>query len=135
MAWYCIVFDMIAVYFMSPHCILWYGMVLYFIWSYCTVSHCYVPLLKRAGELPRSASSHFSATRITCFRQSYLKDTRVSVSLCVNGACNPLLRCKHQLHLSDSPSEFLLGINTDPHLLRLAHVRSLIFQISLLHGI
>ena len=44
---------------MSPHCILWYGMVLYFIWSDCTVSHCYVPLLQRAGELPRSASSHF----------------------------------------------------------------------------
>ena len=44
---------------MSPHCILWYGMVLYFIWSYCTVSHCYVPLLQRAGKLPRSASSHF----------------------------------------------------------------------------
>ena len=34
-------------------------MVLYFIWSYCTVSHCYVLLLQRAGELPRSASSHF----------------------------------------------------------------------------
>merc|ERR1719397_636420 len=34
-------------------------MVLYFIWSYCTVSHCYIPLLQRAGELPRSASSHF----------------------------------------------------------------------------
>merc|ERR1711911_384352 len=33
---YCIVFDIIAVYCMSPHCILWYGMVLYFIWSYCT---------------------------------------------------------------------------------------------------
>ena len=60
MALYCIVFDIIAVYCMSPHCILWYGMVLYFIWSYCTVSHCYVPLLQRAGELPRSASSHFS---------------------------------------------------------------------------
>ena len=45
---------------MSPHCILWYGMVLYFIWSYCTVSHCHVPLLQRAGELPRSASSHFT---------------------------------------------------------------------------
>ena len=59
MALYCIVFDIIAVYCMSPHCILWYGMVLYFIWSYCTVSHCYVPLLQRAGELPRSASSHF----------------------------------------------------------------------------
>ena len=59
MAWYCIVFDIIAVYCMSPHYILWYGMVLYFIWSYCTVSHCYVPLLQRAGELPRSASSHF----------------------------------------------------------------------------
>ena len=52
-------FDIIAVYCMSPHCILWYGMVLYFIWSYCTVSHCYVPLLQRAGELLRSASSHF----------------------------------------------------------------------------
>ena len=60
MALYCIVFDIIAVYCMSPHCILWYGMVLYFIWSYCTVSHCYVPLLQRAGELPRSASSHFT---------------------------------------------------------------------------
>ena len=59
MALYCIVFDIIAVYCMSPHYILWYGMVLYFIWSYCTVSHCYVPLLQRAGELPRSASSHF----------------------------------------------------------------------------
>ena len=59
MALYCIVFDIIAVYCMSPHCILWYGMVLYFIWSYCTVSHCYVPLLQCAGELPRSASSHF----------------------------------------------------------------------------
>ena len=59
MAWYCIVFDIIAVYCMSPHCILWYGMVLYFIWYYCMVSHCYVPLLQRAGELPRSASSHF----------------------------------------------------------------------------
>ena len=44
---------------MSPHYILWNGMVLYFIWSYCTVLHCYVPLLQRAGELPRSASSHF----------------------------------------------------------------------------
>ena len=57
MAWYCIVFDIIAVYCMPPHCILWYGMVLYFIWSYCTVSHRYVPLLQRTGELPRSASS------------------------------------------------------------------------------
>ena len=64
MAWYCIVFDIIAVYCMSPHCILWYGMVLYFIWSYCTVSHCYVPLLQRAGELPRSASSHFDSHKI-----------------------------------------------------------------------
>ena len=45
---------------MSPHCILWYGMVLYFIRSYCLVSHCYVSLLQRAGELPRSASSHFA---------------------------------------------------------------------------
>ena len=52
-------FDIIAVYCMSPHYILWYGLVLYFIWSYCTVSHCYVPLLQRAGELPRSAPSHF----------------------------------------------------------------------------
>ena len=59
MAWYCIVFDIIAVYCMSPHYILWYGMVLYFIWSYCTVSHCYEPLLQRVGELPRSASSHY----------------------------------------------------------------------------
>ena len=59
MPWYCIVFDIIAVYCMSPHCILWYGMVLYIIWSYYTVSHCYVPLLQRAGELPHSASSHF----------------------------------------------------------------------------
>ena len=60
MALYCIVFDIIAVYCMSPHCILWYGMVFYFTWSYCTVSHCYVSLLQRAGELPRSASSHFN---------------------------------------------------------------------------
>ena len=44
---------------MSPHCILWYGMELYFIRSYCMVSHCYVRLLQRTGELPRSASSHF----------------------------------------------------------------------------
>ena len=67
MPWYCIVFDIIAVYYMSPHCILWYGMVLYFIRSYCTVSHCYVPLLKRAGELQRSASSHFLLDNtVTC---------------------------------------------------------------------
>ena len=63
MAWYCIVFDIVAdcnaVYCMSPHCILWYGMVMYFIRSYCTVSHSYVSLLQHAGELPRSASSHF----------------------------------------------------------------------------
>ena len=63
MAWYCIVFDIIAVYCMSPHCILLYGMVLHFIWSYCTVSHRHVPLLQRAGELPRSASSHFVDTK------------------------------------------------------------------------
>ena len=30
MPWYCIEFDIIAVYCMSPHCILWYCMVLYF---------------------------------------------------------------------------------------------------------
>ena len=66
MALYCIVFDIIAVYCMSPHCILWYGMVFYFIWSYCTVSHCYVPLLQRAGELPRSASSHYIYSKVMC---------------------------------------------------------------------
>ena len=35
-------------------------MVLYCIRFFCTVSHCHVPLLQRAGELPRSASSHFN---------------------------------------------------------------------------
>ena len=44
---------------MSFHCIVWYCMVLYCIRFFCTVSHCHVPLLQRAGELPRSASSHF----------------------------------------------------------------------------
>ena len=44
---------------MSFHCIVWYCMVLYCIRVFCTVSHCHVPLLQRAGELPRSASSHF----------------------------------------------------------------------------
>merc|ERR550517_2248474 len=45
--------------FISFYCIAMYCMILYFIWSYCTVSHCYVLLLQRAGELLRSASSHF----------------------------------------------------------------------------
>ena len=36
-----------------------YCMVLLGIVFFCTVSHCHVPLLQRAGELPRSASSHF----------------------------------------------------------------------------
>ena len=35
-------------------------MVLYCIHFFCTVSHYHVPLLQRAGELPRSASSHFN---------------------------------------------------------------------------
>ena len=34
-------------------------MVLYCNRFFLTVSHCHVPLLQRAGELPRSASSHF----------------------------------------------------------------------------
>ena len=46
-------------------------MVLYFIWSYCTVSHCYVPLLQRAGELPRSASSHFDIDIAHYFTTSF----------------------------------------------------------------
>ena len=45
---------------MSFHCIVWYCMVLYCIRFFCTVSHCHLPLLQRAGELPRSASSHFN---------------------------------------------------------------------------
>ena len=44
---------------MSFHCIVWYCMVLYCIRFFCTVSHCHVPLLQGAGELPHSASSHF----------------------------------------------------------------------------
>ena len=44
---------------MSFHCIVWYCMVLYCIRFFCTASHCHVPLLQRAGELPRSASNHF----------------------------------------------------------------------------
>ena len=76
MAWYCIVFDIIAVYCISPHYILWYCMVLYFICSYCTVSQCYVPLLQRAGELPRSASSHF----LDLFK-NHLSDTSGSMIL------------------------------------------------------
>ena len=44
---------------MSFHCIVWYCMVLYCIRFFCTVSHCHLSLLQRAGELPRSASSHF----------------------------------------------------------------------------
>ena len=47
--WYC----------MSFHCFVWYCMVLYCIRVFCTISHCHVSLLQRAGELPRSASSHF----------------------------------------------------------------------------
>ena len=43
---------------MSFHCIVWYCMVLYCIRFFCTASHCHVPLLQCAGELPRSASSH-----------------------------------------------------------------------------
>ena len=44
---------------MSFHCIVWYCMVMYSIRFFCTASHCHVPLLQCAGELPRSASSHF----------------------------------------------------------------------------
>ena len=51
-------------YCMSFHCIVWYCMVLYCIRFFCTASHCHVPLLQRAGELPRSASSHFLASSI-----------------------------------------------------------------------
>ena len=62
-SWYCmvlywIVFDIIALYCMSPHRLI-VLQVLYLIRFYCTVSQCDVPLLQRAGELPRSASSHF----------------------------------------------------------------------------
>ena len=45
---------------MSFHCIVWYCIVLYCIRVFCTVLHCHVPLLQRAGELLRSASSHFN---------------------------------------------------------------------------
>ena len=68
-ACHCIVFDFIALYCMLFHWIVCYYIVLYFIRFhcmvlycirfFCTVSHCHVPLLQRAGELPRSASSHF----------------------------------------------------------------------------
>ena len=39
------------------HCMVFHGIVLYSF--FCRVSHCFVPLLQRAGELLRSASSHF----------------------------------------------------------------------------
>ena len=46
-----------------------HGIVLYrFL---CTVSHCYVPLLQRAGELPRSASSHFFRQHIGIFKRLF----------------------------------------------------------------
>ena len=51
---------------MSFHCIVWYCMVLYCIHFFCTVSHCHVPLLQHAGELPRSASSHLILTSNKC---------------------------------------------------------------------
>ena len=41
----------------SLYCMVLHGIVLYLF--FCTVSHCHVSLLQRAGELPRSASSHF----------------------------------------------------------------------------
>ena len=44
---------------MVLHVISLYCMVLLGIVFFCTVSHCHVPLLQRAGVLPRSASSHF----------------------------------------------------------------------------
>ena len=43
----------------SLHCMVLHGIVLYSF--FCTVSHYHVQLLQRAGELPRSASSHFSS--------------------------------------------------------------------------
>ena len=62
---YCIVYYCMVLYCIRYHCMVLhatslYCMVLYCIQFYCTVSHCDVPLLQRAGELPRSASCHFS---------------------------------------------------------------------------
>ena len=39
--------------------IVWFYAEFYFILLH-SIAHCYVPLLQRAGELPRSASSHFN---------------------------------------------------------------------------
>ena len=86
-ACHCIVFDFNALYCMLFHWIVCYYIVLYFIRFhcmllrvislycmvllgivfFCTVSHCHVPLLQRAGELPRSASSHFLSNRMHRF--------------------------------------------------------------------
>ena len=65
---YCIVFDCfswycIASYCMALYCILLFVMVLHgIIFLFCMVLHrlhSVVQLISRAGELPRSASSHF----------------------------------------------------------------------------
>ena len=64
----------------SLYCIVLHGIVLYSF--FCTVSHCHVPLLQRAGELPRSASSHFSKI---CFVAIYalLCEEKLIEKLCL----------------------------------------------------
>ena len=54
---YFIRFHCMVLHVISLYCMVLNGIVLYLF--FCTVSHCHVPLLQRAGELPRSASSHF----------------------------------------------------------------------------
>ena len=97
----------IASQFIVLYGIAWYCIVFGFI---CMVSHCDVPLLQRAGELPRSASSHFISGQIflesknfleiwtTPMRHSYFFRMVGIYGGCVNRGCGgALITSKHIL--------------------------------------
>ena len=64
---------------------------MYSIRFFCTASHCHVPLLQCAGELPRSASSHFVMMqhhRSTATASTFWDITLCNVQLC--GCCSAM---------------------------------------------
>ena len=64
-AWYCIVFECIALHGIALHRIAWHCIAFDYLLWYCMALHRLhgvVQLIWRAGELPRSASSHFKFT-------------------------------------------------------------------------
>ena len=62
-AWHCIAFDYLLWYCMVLHGIVLHLIICYGIAWYC-IDYTVVQLIWRAGELPRSASSHFNTIQI-----------------------------------------------------------------------